>query len=236
MYWKIILYSSISGLPIIIGGLFSSFLQEREFKLKSTINHWIVAFGGGALLSAITFALIPRASHVLSIHWSVILFLSSTVIFMMVDLLIEKVGSSLAQFISMLMDFLPEALVMGASFAADEKFGLVLALFIGLQNLPEGFNSYVELRSIMSKSRTLLLMLGLSFIGIIAALTGSYVLKDNMKLIGGILMFASAGILYLIFQDIAPMSKKTNDWLPATGASAGFIMGMVGEQLLSNNQ
>lgn len=229
---NIILYSSAAGFPIIIGGLISSVFQSINLKIKSEINNWVVAFGGGALISAITFALIPKAVPILSTIELILIFLSGTITFMIIDILIARMGTSLAQAVSMMMDFLPEALALGASFAYDYKFGLLLAIFIGLQNLPEGFNSYIELRKRMSKKPTLLLMLGLSFTGIIAALTGKLLLNNSTKLISAIMLFAAGGIMYLVFQDIAPLSKKRNDWAPATGASIGFLIGMIGEKLL----
>lgn len=229
---KIIIYSSLAGLPIIIGGLFSSFFQKINFQLKEEFNHWIIAFGGGALLSAIAFALIPQAISDLTNLQLIIIFLSGTFSFMIIDMIIGKSKSALAQVMSMMMDFIPEALALGASFAHNHEFGLLLAIFIGLQNLPEGFNSYIELRVKMKQSPTLLLMFGLSFTGIFAALLGDFLLSDNQKTIDMILLYASGGILYLIFQDIAPLSKKKNDWIPATGASFGFLIGMIGEKLL----
>ena len=57
----IIIYSSAAGFPILIGGLISSFFQKKDYKYKNEVNHFIVAFGGGALLSAISFVLIPQA-------------------------------------------------------------------------------------------------------------------------------------------------------------------------------
>jgi len=228
----IILYSSIAGLPIIAGGLISSFFQTKKLKLRTEINHWAVAFGGGALVSAIAFALVPRSIRALSIIELAIIFLSGTLTFMMIDMMIARMGSSLAQAVSMMMDFLPEALALGASFAHDRNFGLLLAILIGLQNLPEGFNSYGELKKKMKKKPALLLMLGLSFTGIIAALAGKLLLSGSTKLIFAIMLFAAGGILYLVFQDIAPLSKKKNDWIPATGASLGFLIGMIGEKFL----
>jgi ZIP family zinc transporter len=132
----------------------------------------------------------------------------------------------------MMMDFIPEALALGASFAYSRSFGLLLAIFIGLQNLPEGFNSYMELRKKMKKRSTLWLMFGLSFVGIAAALTGKNLLSNVPKITSSILLFAGGGILYLIFQDIAPLSRRRNDWIPATGASFGFLLGMLAEKLL----
>ncbi len=229
---EIILFASIAGFPIIIGGGLSSIFQTKKWKLKSEINHFIIAFGGGALLSAIAFALIPRALNDLNYLALIIIFLAGTFVFMVIDFIIGKNKGSLAQAMSMMMDFIPEALALGASFAVDHKFGLLLALFIGLQNLPEGFNSYMELRKKQSKSKTLWIMFGLSFVGIAAALTGKFLLAGSPKAISAILLFASGGILYLIFQDIAPLSRRRNDWIPATGASFGFLLGMLAEKLL----
>ena len=228
----IILYSSAAGLPIFIGGFISSIFQAHKTKLKDEINHWIVAFGGGALMSAISFALIPEAINDLASSSIVLIFLAGTFSFMGLDMLSTRIGGSVAQVVSMMMDFVPEALALGASFAYDHKFGLLLAIFIGLQNLPEGFNSYVELNAKMRKRSVLLLLFGLSTVGILASLAGEKFLKDNLKVIHSIMLLAGGGILYLIFQDIAPMSKKKNDWIPATGACIGFLIGMIGEKFL----
>jgi zinc transporter, ZIP family len=229
---EIILYSSIAGLPIFIGGSLSYILQVRNFKLKDEINHWVIAFGGGVLIAAITFALIPKAIAILNLPELMILFTSGTLSFMVIDIILSKKGGSLAQVVSMLMDFIPEALALGASFAHSQKFGLLLAIFIGMQNLPEGFNSFIELRRKIKSRPTLLLMLGLSFIGIIAALIGKNFLSEKTILISSIMTFAAGGILYLVFQDIAPLSKRKKDWIPATGASIGFLLGMMSEKIL----
>ncbi|MDC7220771.1 MAG: hypothetical protein PQJ59_12625 [Spirochaetales bacterium] len=227
----IILFSSAAGLPIFAGGLISSLLQSKSFPAKEEINHFITAFGGGALLSAIAFVLVPKAVTDLSMGELSLIFVAGTVTFMLLDILSSRLGGSLAQVLSMMMDFIPEALALGASFAYDHSFGLLIAIFIGLQNLPEGFNSYIELNEKMNKGKVLLLMFGLSLVGIVAALTGEFLLNDT-KTVDSIMLFAAGGILYLIFQDIAPASKIKNNWRPATGASLGFLLGMIGEKLI----
>ena len=151
---------------------------------------------------------------------------------MAIDMFIARSGTSMAQVLSMMMDFVPEAFALGASFAHDHKFGLLLSIFIGLQNLPEGFNSYLELRRGKKRGKVLMLMFGLSFIGIVAAIIGYYLLSNRPALIASIMLFAAGGIIYLVFQDIAPLSQKKNDWIPATGGSVGFLLGMIGEKFL----
>jgi ZIP family zinc transporter len=53
-----------------------------------------------------------------------------------------------------------------------------------------------------------------------------------MKLTACIMSFASGAILYLVFQDIAPESKMSRRWTPPLGAVLGFVVGMVGKQLI----
>jgi len=46
------------------------------------------------------------------------------------------------------------------------------------------------------------------------------------------MLFASGGILYLIFQDIAPSLRLKSSRYIAIGVNLGFIIGMMGEALL----
>lgn len=46
---------------------------------------------------------------------------------------------------AMMLDFLPEALALGAVFESDHRLCVLLALFIAAQNVPEGFNSFREI-------------------------------------------------------------------------------------------
>jgi len=134
---------------------------------------------------------------------------------------------------AMLLDFLPEALALGAVFGHDHRLGMLLAAFIGAQNLPEGFNSYRDLTGVGTKPRAALkALLGASLLGPLAACTGYFFLQDHAKLTATIMTFASGGILYLIFQDIAPQSKIRKHWIPALGAVLGFAVGLLGKKLI----
>ena len=50
--------------------------------------------------------------------------------------------------------------------------------------------------------------------------------------IGGIMLFASGGILYLIFQDIAPQSRLDRHWGPPLGAVLGFCITLFSHYLV----
>ena len=46
------------------------------------------------------------------------------------------------------------------------------------------------------------------------------------------MLFASGGILYIVFQDIAPEAKLRRRWMPAFGAVVGFLLGLIGKMLV----
>ncbi|MCB0279635.1 MAG: divalent cation transporter [Calditrichaeota bacterium] len=228
----ICIYALCSGLPIVIGGLIARFMKIRDRVIKIEINHWAIAFGGGILIASVAFALVPKAIEVLPPLTMILVFISGTLFFMWIDWVLAKSGSTLAQVMSMLMDFIPEVIALGASFAHDPKFGMLLAIFIGLQNLPEGYNAYFELREKLNPVHTLVLMSALSFSGLGGALTGYLFLTNSVEIIAALMLFSGGGIIYLMFQEIAPLSKRKGDWIPASGASLGFLIGMLGEKFL----
>ena len=227
---KVILYSLISGITILIGAIIANAIKSKD---KKRLVNEATAFGGGILISAVAFALTPRAIQILSLSWLIIIFVLGTLTFFFIDRFIESRGGSIAQVMAMLMDFIPEALALGAAFAHDVKLGLLLAFFIGLQNLPEGFNAFQELISRgFTKLKTFMILTPLSFIGVIAAIVGNLFFSESPKIIAAIMLFAGGGITYLMFHDIAPIPERGKFWTPALSASLGFLLGMICEKLL----
>lgn len=232
---RIIFYSAFSGLTVFIGGLLSRYFTKKleDNREKTEINHFIVAFGGGILVGAIAMVLVPHGMKNLNMLLLILAFVSGALIFFLVDKKLEKSGSKLSQLLAMLLDFIPEAIALGAIFATDEKTGMLLALFIGLQNLPESFNSYRDLlRTGFGPRKSLTILFFLSFLGIAGALIGHFSLSELPQVTSFLMIFASGGILYLIFQDIAPNVKLKRSWIPALGANFGFLIGMLGEKLI----
>jgi hypothetical protein len=124
---------------------------------------------------------------------------------------------------AMLLDYIPEAIALGAVFAENANLRLLLALFIALQNFPESFNAFLEMRKGGSTAKHCLTNFSLlSVVGIGASVLGYYLLADKPIPNASLMLFSSAGIIYLIFQYIAPMSKLKRAGLPALGASLGF--------------
>jgi len=109
----------------------------------------------------------------------------------------------------------------------------MLALFIGLQNLPEAFNPFRDLiKGGFSVQKTLMIFFLLSFLGILCALLGHFHLSEAPQLTAYLMVFASGGILYLLIQDIVPESKLEKNHFTSFGAILGFLVGIIGDKLI----
>ena len=130
-------------------------------------------------------------------------------------------------------DFLPESLALGGMFAADADGAVLLALLIGLQNLPEGFNAWRELTMARVRAiKVLALMVLLALLGPVCGVVGWFWLVDHDAVLGAIMLFAAGGILYLTFQDIAPQARLEQHWAPPLGAVLGFALALLGSLVL----
>ena len=232
---KIIIFTLGASICIPLGGLLASIARIRPNWLENEFRHFVIAFGGGILLAAVALVLVPEGNKYFSNPiLSVITLLCGGISFFLIERFMGAKKREKPQFSAMLLDYVPESLALGGAFAVGAESAILLAVFIGLQNLPEGFNAYRELLSTSNpdKKRILSFMFLLVPIGPILAIAGWLYLSDYVALLGAIMLFASGGILYLIFQDIAPQSRMRRHWAPPLGAVLGFGLGMLGANLL----
>ena len=227
----IIVLTLVPGVAMPIGAFFAGIEHIRPYWLESEVRHSVIAFGGGALLAAVALVLVPEGIRNLDPLMIVVCFMSGGVAFMLLDILLAARATSASQLVAMLSDFIPEALALGATFAVSKASGLLLAGIITLQNLPEGFNACREVTS--STHYRVSQVVGafalMALLGPISGLTGYFVLSDFPKVVSAISLFAAGGILYLIFQDIAPQAQLKKHWAPPLGAVTGFLLGVMGK-------
>jgi len=229
----IIIASWLAGLAAFGGGVIAWASGGANTDTRREVTHGIIAFGGGILIAAVSFALLPKAMVALGPVGLGVAFCAGGLLFCIFDAHLSGSGDTKAQFLAMLIDFLPEALALGAVFGHDHRLGILLAVFIGAQNLPEGFNAFLEMKAAEISSRVALVtLLAVSLLGPFAACNGYFFLQDQVKVTASIMAFAGGAIMYLIFQDIAPQSKIRKHWTPALGAVLGFAIGMIGKQLV----
>ena len=228
------LYATLAGVFIPLGGFLARVERIRPLWLERDLRHGVIAFGGGALMAAVALVLVPEGQRYLSAPWALAAFGTGGISFFLVDRMIERRGGGVAQLMAMLLDFVPESLALGAMLAAEWEAGLLLAGLIALQNLPEGFNAYLELRerNALRSGQILTGFCAIVLLGPLAAWFGFSYLREASGALGATMLFAAGGILYLTFEDIAPQAHLARRWAPALGAVAGFMLGLLGQMLL----
>ncbi len=225
----------IGGITIPLGALVSKVTNIRPRWLEAELRHSITAFGGGVLLAAVSLVLVPEGIAFVSTGWVIYSFSLGGLVFFLADRLIAKSGDSTGQLMAMLLDYIPEATALGAALAVGDSTGLLLALLIALQNFPEGFNAFreIENRGHISSRKLLGIFFLLPIIGPLFAFIGHEFLAGHSSAIGAIMLFASGGIIYLTFEDIAPQVVLENHWAPPLGAVLGFLLGLIGHLLIN---
>lgn len=233
--WGIaLLYSMLAGIAIPFGALLARIEHIHPKWLEKEFRHSVIAFGGGALIAAVSLVLVPKGIETTPPFWVVFWFFAGGVCFYGLDRVIQSHGGRFSQLIAMVSDFIPEAMALGAILLEDKASALLLVLLIGLQNLPEGFNAYREIIDQgKHKAKVILLwFFAISLMGPLSAFTGMTFLSAQPAIMGGIMMFAAGGILYLVFQDIAPQAYLKRKWAPPLGAVMGFGLGLIGHLML----
>ncbi len=237
MYPLLIVIAStfLAGLTMPLGAAIACFDKIREQWGRDEVRHGVVAFGGGALLSAVALVLVPDGLKVLNPLSACLWFLLGGMGFMLLDIYLTKHNTPASQLAAMLCDFIPESVALGAAFATGSNNAFLLAGLIALQNIPEGFSAYRELNitSTYQPSKVLMAFSLMATLGPVSGVVGYLWLSGSPHVIGGIMLFASGGILYSIFQDIAPQVKLENHWTPPIGAVLGFMLGMLGSMFTS---
>ena len=219
----------LAGLSVPAGAYLGRRQSLYPGWLTDEFRHAVIAFGGGALFAAVALVLIPEGAKHLPGWASLAAFVAGGGVFCFLDQALARRGGHGAQFMAMLLDFLPEAMALGALIAEDWALAVLMAGLILLQNLPEAFNAYREMDAPGQTRRTVIWLFILAVpMGVIAALIGQVVLTEMKGALGLILLFAAGGIVYLVFEDVAPQARLDRSHLPPLGAVAGFALGLAG--------
>lgn len=224
----VLLFSGLAGVAIPVGSGLAYLESSLVGGEPHSLHGAVIAFGGGVFVAAVAFVLVPEGLLLVPVVEAAVAFALGTGAIMLVDHILAVYAGKRGKMLAMLTDFVPETIAFGALFGGQAG-GPLFAVLIALQNLAESYSSFLELREGGSSSAGAWGRLApLALLGPLGAMVGFIVLEDRPRAVGGLALFAAGGIVYLVFQDIAPDAFKEGDWRTAAAASLGFLVALVG--------
>ena len=223
----------LAGISIPAGAFASTLPELEEFCRRKEIDSFISYFGGGALMATLSLVLIPRGTQDATVPLAAFAFALGGLLFWRISSWTKRARTSASHLIGMVLNFVPEVILLGVAAATEPNVGYLLAALIALQNMPEGFAARQEMQASGLSRRLLWLMFILvPLLAPFVAAAGFIWMAGSELILPFILLFCSGVILYLVFEDIAPGAHLTRTSFPATGAVMGFLLGMVGTMLI----
>ena len=212
----------LAGSSLLIGGLIALTrpLQSRTLGL-------IMAFGAGVLVSAVAYELVldaQVASH--GSRWAAAGLFAGALAFYGGDLWVDRLGgegrkhvegsdsgSGPALVVGIVLDGVPESIVIGVSLISGAGVSLAMIVAVFLSNLPEGIAATTALRRTGISARNLyVLWIGLALVSGVAAAIGYRAFGDaSPATIAFVQSFAAGAILTMLADTLL---AQLNERLP----------------------
>jgi ZIP family zinc transporter len=230
------LWGLLAGSSLLLGGLLCYWLRIGGRTLGL-----IMAFGAGVLISAVAFELVHEAFTATAGEGGIALglFLGSAV-FLAGNLLIDRLGggdrkqssgkqadgSALAIVLGIVLDGIPESLVLGLTVLEAGEVSAAFLVAVFLSNLPEAIAATSGLtKAGWARARVFALWTGVALVCGLSALAG-YALLDTASphTIALVLSFAGGAILTMLADTLMPEAFEHGGKLVGFFTTAGFAL------------
>jgi len=210
------------------------------FKLSRMTIGLIMAFGVGALISAVSFELVAPAIETAEV-WQVAVGLGlGSATFFIGDRLIAKMGGSnrkskdggsdddsgLGIVLGTVLDGIPESAVLGMSLVGGGGVSFALLAGIWISNFPEALASTVNLsKAGMAKGKIRLMWLAILVVSGVAAALGFAIVNNISSRTGALVeAFAAGSLLTMIADEMAPEAYERSAIYAGLATVAGFAL------------
>jgi ZIP family zinc transporter len=236
----IVLIVIFSGIIALIGTMFGAFLGVAMKKPSRKFLGNIIGFASGLMLSVVVFELIPEATDKTGLLTTLLFLILGIVIVVIIDKisnLSSDVNSGYTKMafmvaIGIMLHNFPEGLIMGFGFVNGEGLGLKMSVIIAIHDVPEGLAVAAPLMLSGIKSEKILFYAFLTALPTaIGAWLGIYIGSISIQLLGSALAFASGVMLYVIYGEMIPQSKKL--W-PGITNTLGILFGIIVGLIMTN--
>ena len=188
----------------------------------------VLAFGAGALISAVSFDLVEEGAELGGPGTIGIGLAVGAFTYFALDLAVERRtgGGGTALALGAFLDGIPEQLVLGIGLATGEgvSVGLLVAIFVS--NLPEAIGSSSDMRATGARPRTIwVLWIAVAVICTLASVAG-YAAADSVPddLKAAINGFAAGALLVMLIDSMIPEAAEKAGRLAGLVTVLGFAV------------
>jgi ZIP family zinc transporter len=221
-------WGSLAAFSLVLGALLA---LARPWPTR--LVGLVLAFGAGALISAVSFELAEEGFQLGEPGWTAAGLAVGGLVYYLLDGVVARLGSAgrgrsgraegsdagTALALGAFLDGIPEQMVLGIGLAAGQGVGVGLLVAIFVSNLPEAAGSASEMQRAGRGDRTILrLWLAVAVVCALACVAGyafADLVSDNLK--AAINGFAAGALLVMLVDSMIPDARGQ------AGRTAGLV-------------
>lgn len=208
-------------LLIFVGQTLGSLIGLTR-KPKGIILYASLAFSASMMLGISFLQLIPEALRIMPAWWVMLAFLAGIVLMRVADCLLPHINpglfrdekSPLKKAVSMLVTGIalhnfPEGLAIGVGFALRPELGIMIAVGIAAQDVPENIATIVPLYGLIGRRmKSFIIIIGTILSEVLGFVVGYCFLKGgSLFLLGASLAMAAGFMTYISIEELIPAAN-----------------------------
>jgi zinc transporter, ZIP family len=218
-----VLWGAVAASSLVLGALLAT---ARDWP-KELVG-LVLAFGAGALISAVAFELAEEGVDIAGGLPVGIGLAVGALTYFFLDLRLERGGSNPASALALgaFLDGIPEQLVLGLGIAVGGEVGVSLIVAIFVSNLPEAIGSARAMRVRGRDTRTILrLWVAVALVCLLATVIG-YAIGDAVSgdFEGGVNGFAAGALLVMLSDSMIPEARRQAGRTAGLATVLGFAV------------
>ena len=202
-----LVWGAVAAASLVIGGLLGV-AREWPDKLVGAV----LAFGAGALISAVSFDLFEEGLQLAGGVPVALGLAAGALTYFTLDRVVERKvpGAGAALALGALLDGIPEQAVLGIGLASGQGVSISLLAAIFVSNLPEAIGASTDLRQAKRSRATILRMWGAVAVLCAIATVAGYAVADATSgdFKAGINGFAAGALLVMLVDSMIPDATR----------------------------